>query len=504
VSTTAASTNLEREAKLQAPAGFRLPELGGDGLVATEMDPQRLVTVYVDTPDLRIARWGSSLRYRHGEGHDNGWTVKLPSPTNGSQLVRTEVNFEGDDARKLPTAAADLLRAYVRGQELAPVARLHTVRRGVEIGDDAGRRLAVVTDDEVSVMDGRRVASRFRELEVELDPQAEDDLSERLIDRLTQAGAGPLDNVPKLVRALGPRAASPPDVEVAEVDEDATVAEVVRRELATSVVRLLRHDAGVRLGEDPEAVHQARVATRRLRSALRTFRDVIEPDWGRSLRDRLKGVADRLGAVRDTEVLRDRLRSRSPSLPEGDRKGLAELVTILQMARDEAREQLLEAIREPTYAALLDELVEAAREPRVLEGAAGAPAASELRSALERPWQHLEHAVERAREDASDASLHAVRIRAKRARYAAEAVSPVFGKPAAGFAEAAARLQDALGEHQDSVVARAWLRETAASGADAFVAGELSAIEAQAAAAVRATWPKAWKALSRKRLRFWA
>ena len=499
MSTTAASTNLEREAKLQAPAGFRVPDLGGDGLVATEQKPQRLVTVYVDTPDLRIARWGSSLRHRQGEG----WTVKLPSPTNGSQLVRTEVNFEGDDARKLPTAAADLVRAYVRGQELAPVARLQTVRRGVEIGDDVGRRLAVVTDDEVSVMDGRRVASRFRELEVELDPEADDDLSEILIDRLTQAGAGPIDNVPKLVRALGPRAASPPDVEVAELDEHATVADVVRRELATSVVRLLRHDAGVRLGEDPEAVHQARVATRRVRSALRTFRDVIEPDWGRSLRDRLKGVAYRLGAVRDTEVLRDRLRSREPSLPEGDRKGLDELVTSLEMARDEAREQLLEAIREPTYAALLDELVEAAREPRVLEGAAGAPAASELRSVLERPWQHLEHAVERAREDASDASLHAVRIRAKRARYAAEAVSPVFGKPAAGFAEAAARLQDALGEHQDSVVARAWLRETAASGADAFVAGELSAIEAQAAAAVRATWPKAWKALSRKRLRFW-
>ena len=78
------------------------------------------------------------------------------------------MNFEGDDARKLPTAAADLLRAYVRGQELAPVARLHTVRRGVEIGDEAGRRLAVVTDDEASVMDGRRVASRFRELEAEL------------------------------------------------------------------------------------------------------------------------------------------------------------------------------------------------------------------------------------------------------------------------------------------------------------------------------------------------
>ena len=179
MSKTAASTNLERETKLEAPAGFRIPELGGDGLVATEVEPQRLVTVYVDTPDLRIVRWGSSLRHRQGEGAEKVWTVKLPSSGNGSQLVRTEVNFEGADARKLPTAAADLVRAFVRGEELAPVARLQTVRRGVRISDDAGTPLAMVTDDEVSVMEGRRVASRFRELEVELDPAADAALSER-------------------------------------------------------------------------------------------------------------------------------------------------------------------------------------------------------------------------------------------------------------------------------------------------------------------------------------
>ena len=504
MSRAAASSNLEREAKLQAPAGFRLPELGGDGLVATKREPQRLVTVYVDTPDLRIARWGCSLRHRQGEGREKGWTVKLPSSGDGSQLVRTEVNFEGDDARKLPTAAADLLRAYVRDEELAPVARLQTVRRGVEITDGAGTPLAVVTDDEVSVMDGRRVASRFRELEVELDPEADEVLSQVLVSRLTDAGAGPVDNVPKLVRALGLRAKAPPDVELPDLDEHADVTAVVRGELATSVIRLLRHDAGVRRGEDPEDVHQARVATRRVRSALRTFRDVLEPDWAQSLRDRLGWLADDLGAVRDTEVLRDRIRSREPMLPEGDRKGLEELVTMLEMTRDEARERLLDAMRQPRYDVLLDELVEAARAPRVLEEVAAAPAVTALRPCLERPWDHLEHAVEQARDEGSDASLHGVRIRAKRARYAAEAVAPVFCKRAEAFADAAARLQDALGEHQDSVVARAWLREAASSGADAFVAGELSVIEAQAAAAVRATWPKAWKALSRKRLRFWA
>jgi CHAD domain-containing protein len=112
--------------------------------------------------------------------------------------------------------------------------------------------------------------------------------------------------------------------------------------------------------------------------------------------------------------------------------------------------------------------------------------------------------METARSDPTDENLHAARIRAKRVRYAAEAVSPVFGKRAKAFAEAAVELQDVLGEHQDAVVAGGWLREAADSGGDAFVAGQLAAAEAQAAASSREAMPAAWKELSRKRLRFWA
>jgi CHAD domain-containing protein len=111
--------------------------------------------------------------------------------------------------------------------------------------------------------------------------------------------------------------------------------------------------------------------------------------------------------------------------------------------------------------------------------------------------------VDRAQQDESDEALHATRIRAKRVRYAAEAVAPVFGKPARAFARAAATLQDVLGEHQDAVVASAWLREAAGPTAQAFAAGQLAAIEAEAARSARAAWPSAWKTLSRKRLRFW-
>ena len=105
----------------------------------------------------------------------------------------------------------------------------------------------------------------------------------------------------------------------------------------------------------------------------------------------------------------------------------------------------------------------------------------------------------------ADADLHAARIRAKRVRYAAEAVAPVVGKRARRFAERAALLQDELGEHQDSVVAAAWLRDQAAgtSARVAFTAGELGAIEARLQRRARRRWPDAWAALDRKKLRFW-
>ena len=102
-----------------------------------------------------------------------------------------------------------------------------------------------------------------------------------------------------------------------------------------------------------------------------------------------------------------------------------------------------------------------------------------------------------------DEALHAVRIRAKRARYAAEAVAPVIGEDATAFARAAAKLQTVLGEHQDSVTAQEWLRSVRATGRRAFVAGELIAMERQAGQKARDDWPKTWKALQRKRVRKW-
>src|SRR5256884_9458433 len=125
-------------------------------------------TVYYDTADLRLARWGVSLRRRAGEG----WTLKLAEPPSkpGNQtavLERDELTFQGG-AKKPPEAALEVVRAYVRKAELVPVARLSTLRRRVRLVDASGTRVAEVVDDEVSVRDGRRVAARFRGIEVEI------------------------------------------------------------------------------------------------------------------------------------------------------------------------------------------------------------------------------------------------------------------------------------------------------------------------------------------------
>jgi CHAD domain-containing protein len=122
-----------------------------------------------------------------------------------------------------------------------------------------------------------------------------------------------------------------------------------------------------------------------------------------------------------------------------------------------------------------------------------------------KPWKKLRKAVRKAGDDPPDHELHQIRIRAKRARYAAEAVEPVIGKPAEDFADAVSDLQSVLGDHQDAVVGEAWLREAAGSARRdvALVAGQLIAAERASAADTRAHWPKVWKAASRKRLRAW-
>jgi CHAD domain-containing protein len=498
---------LEREVKLGAGPAFHLPDLNGvaDGVTVTPPEAVRLETVYYDTSDLRLARWGVSLRHRAGEG----WTLKLP-PTRASTdglnrtlLERDELTFQGA-AKRPPPAAVAIVRAYVRKAELVAVARLSTVRRRVRLLDAAGARLAEVVDDDVSVRDGRRVAARFREIEVEVTGAQEDGdgIVAAVVARLRGAGAGAPDPTPKHVRALGPRAMEPPEVAPAAVQPDSPARDVIRSVIAQSVGALLHHDPLVRTSGDPEAVHQARVSTRKLRSHLRTFGPLLDQEWTEPLRSELGWIALSLGEVRDQEVLLERLRERVKSLPANDLRAGAALLHLLEVDIENLRKKLLADLDSTRYVDLLERLVAAAHAPATLPEA-DQPAGAVLPLLATGPWRRLRSAVRNLVDPPADADLHRIRILAKRARYAAEAVAPVVGEGAASFARASAKLQTILGEHQDSVTAQAWLRSTRISGRRAFVAGELIAMEHMAAEAARAQWPKVWKSLDRKSVRAW-
>jgi CHAD domain-containing protein len=496
---------LEREVKLGAGPAFHLPDLSGvvDGVAVSPPEAVRMETVYYDTPDLRLARWGVSLRYRAAEG----WTLKLPPAKTagppGNLLERDELTFQGG-SKKPPEAAVAVVRAYVRKAELVPVARLSTVRRRVRLVDGAGARLAEVVDDEVSVRDGRRVAARFREIEVEVSSQenGSNGMVDTLVALLRGAGAGAPDPTPKHIRALGPRAMEPPEVAPQSIEPDSPAKDVIKHVLAESIASLLHHDPLVRTSADPEAVHQARVATRKLRSHLRTFGPLLDPEWTEPLRSELGWLAMGLGAVRDREVLLERLRERAKALPASDQRSASSLLQILVVEIETLRKKLLSELDSLRYIDLLERLVTAARSPATLPDA-DQPALQVLPPLTAGPWRRLRSAVRQLPDPPTDPELHRIRILAKRARYAAEAVAPVVGSVASAFARAAAKLQTVLGEHQDSVTAQAWLRAARISGRRAFVGGELIAMEHVAAEEARAKWPKVWKALDRKQLRKW-
>jgi len=289
-----------------------------------------------------------------------------------------------------------------------------------------------------------------------------------------------------------------------DVSRSTPLRAVVKESLDVNVTRLLQHDTLMRVRDEPEDVHQARVASRRLRTDLRTFRSVIDPGWRAGIRDDVRWLADHLGRVRDADVLLARLSRAAAGVTLEDREAAKELVATLRTERDAERKALLDVLEGARYRALVGRLADAAALPPLTEDAE-ARAADALPPLVAATEKHLSDAITTLADEPSDQDLHQVRIRAKRARYAAEAAATVCGKPARKLARSLAALQDVLGGLQDSVVAEQWLRQAAAGGppAWALVAGELVAGEQHAQAAARTAWQPLARRVTSKKLRAW-
>lgn len=491
---------VERELKFTPAPEFDVAIIDGldDELALESVDTKDLRATYYDTADYRLARTGASLRFRN----DDGWTVKLPGSSDLA-LVRTELHVDGGPGEP-PDAARDLVAALVRRAPLRLAARIDTVRHRFTLRGSDGDAIAELVDDAVTVCVDDRVTKEFRELEVEFVDAASAAQVRDVARTLQHAGAGEPQHLSKIARALGPRALDASDlVPPGDLDFASTPSDVLRAAISRSTARLLAHDPGVRLGGDAEDVHQARVATRRMRSDLRTFRRALDPGWDESLRDELKWLGGLLGAVRDVDVLLERLRQRIADLPDDDHAAGERLLDILRAEREAAREELLAGMRSDQYVDLVERLLAASRAVPV--AADGADFELELGDLVAKPWRKLRDAVHDLDDDPPDEDLHAVRIRAKRARYAGEAVAPAVGNAAKRFASAVEAVQEVLGDHQDAVVAGKWLRDHVPTddGGAAFVAGQLVLVEAADAQASRDAWPSTWKVAKHSKLRRW-
>ncbi len=502
-------THTEIERKLRVHALFRLPTLAGSswGVAAVESEPVvHMEATYHDTPDLRLFRWGYTLRRRVG-GADEGWHLKVPA--GGDARDELQVPLALGAVGDVPAELRDIVRALVRRAELVPVVTLRTERTPHRLLNATGTVVAELVDDTVSILDGGRVAAVFREIEVEgveVDGQTDVSVLDEVVGLLVAEGAV-LGQVSKAASALGPRAGAAPDVpEPTWPHRHAPARDALQALLATHTRRLLAHD--VRLRRDlPDAVHQMRVAARRIRSCLHTFRDLVDPEWAGHLRTELGWLAGELGRARDTEVIAERLLGHAGRLdPQDAERVRAALVPWFEARLAAARDQALTAVRSARYLDLLEALIVSAERPAAT-AAAEQPCSAVLPALLHRSFRRLSRAVRDLDQTSPSAAWHEARIDAKRARYTADAVAPVLGPHVQHIAARLAEVTELLGSHQDAYVCQAALRERLREGAvDAetgFALGTLHGVEGVEELRLRAEfadlWPKVRRDYKRNR-----
>ncbi|MFF9318840.1 CHAD domain-containing protein [Streptomyces sp. NPDC014735] len=557
-----ADSKREIERKYEATAETRLPDLSRVTGVSSVVHQGvgELDAVYYDTEDLRLAAASITLRRRTG-GDDAGWHLKLPVASG----IRDELREPLSDT--LPRSLAGLVRSRVRDGALVPVVRLRTARDVHRLTGADGSSLAEVSVDtvraerliggEAGQQPGRGGTAVWTEIEVELADGTDPALLDAVEKRLRKAGVRPSAAPSKAARALAEtdpgagrgtgdgrgtedgraaRRGTPPSSREDTARQEAveTVPGVRKDEAREGTAPGTRQDAGpVTAGDHvlaylraqteeivaldpavrrdlPDSVHRMRVATRRFRSALRTYRRILDRGVTDPIGDELKWLAAELGIDRDQEVLDARLRAALDTLPRTLVLGpvRARLQIWSGAGRGGSRSRTVAVLDGDRYLTLLNRLDALLADPPLRSAASHAPGRALPRAVLKeygRLAARVGHALELPPGHDRNLALHDARKAAKRARYAAEAAGPALGRPARRFASRMKAVQTLLGDHQDSVVARDALRNLAvqahAAGEQGFTWGLLHGREEATAAEEERQLPAVWERAARPKVR---
>ena len=482
----------------------------------------RLVDLYLDTDDQRFHRAGYSLRVRRVNRRRLAEvtlkSLERVATTAGSTRCRQEISqtVERLDTPALAVAdgpVSDRVRAVAGRRPLLRLFEVRTRRHVFAIATN-GQAPAEIEVDETRILPATgSPAVQLRRVELKV-PDGAEAAFEPLAERLrVECALRPADLSKYEAGLISTGLPRPQGLSFgpADFDESATIGTVAVAALRRQFSALLDQEPGARLGEDPERLHDMRVASRRLRAALSLFSEVLPPGVV-ALRTELRWIGGVLGPVRDLDVQLEQLDGWRSSLPEADRSALDGLDILLEEQRAEARATMLEALDSRRYESFVNRFGRAlrARPPRN-SALWSSPARHVAPALIEARFRAVRKAADRLGPDSQAGDYHRLRIHGKRLRYALEFFTELYPKPTPALTKRLAALQDILGLHQDADVAGARLRGLVDAQADrlesatVFAMGQIAERYRQSMQELQARVPvaaarvrgKAWRSLKK-------
>ena len=504
------------------------------GVAVVPGGASELSDVYYDTEDWRFYRTGYALRVRQ-DGESAEATMKALAPSEGGLRRRREISepIKGVETPKgIPGPVGERVRRVTGTADLRPLFEVRTRRRTFalytetpssgEIFEDTSGNIrqrnseqdAIVVaeialdESEIFANGGARTHLSRVEVEVGSDAAIHDSVGD-FVEVLKEALELRTTRTSKFRTGLSIAGLSPAvawDLGPTKIDATLTAGEVAFAILRRHFAAMLAHEPGVRLGEDPEELHDMRVATRRLRAALKLYSDALPKRSERYERD-LRWVAGALGEVRDLDVHLQRLSE------ETSRNGevLEEVVSLLRERQVEARRGMLEALDSNRYERLM-----ASFSATLRRGRSPTPTAPILEAAphlVRDRYKKVRKAANKLSEESPPEHFHDLRKKGKRLRYALEPLQEIYGKPAKKMVKLLKKTQDDLGDHQDLIVAAELMEELGGAGdrapQAAFWMGSMAERNSRDASEIRAGFlgskplrslrdGKAWKNLRKK------
>jgi CHAD domain-containing protein len=431
-----------------------------DGLTLEPRSTQQLFDTYLDTDDWRIHRAGFALRVRSGSGTTEATLKSLHSAStevaDRRELTETLNGSDGDAIRESIGPVGTRVCAVSGARTLLPLFELRTSRQRFAVRkSDEAQQLGEIALDEtvISRPQGEPQASMLR-VEVEALTESHEPLRS-LVKTLRSHCALEAASDTKYSLGLKSVGLAPPAPEFAAttVDASMTIVEVAKANLRRYLAAWHLHEPGARLGDDPEELHDLRVAGRRLDAILRQFQAFLPPEY-LQIRATLKTVLSALGHARDLDVALGELQNFRRKLPKSERDGVEPLKEHLTSERSRARAQMLSVLDSIWVQKNLQELTSLLTAPGAAsEASSPGPAIHAAPELIRRRFRKLRKRADLLGVDSSTEEYHEVRGQVKKLRYALDAVASLYGKPAVVMVRALRRWQEDLGAQQDAAVA---------------------------------------------------